>query len=123
MRSVVWWTGRSSGRQLLYPGSFNPGRWTAADTLRGHRLVPYYFSHGPSGEDVRANLPDEYVYAQRVFVLDQMPEGLDGTARWRRCRVLRPGSPCCLPRRVGRVGVCGYGSARVSYVCKLSIRV
>lgn len=74
-------TGRSSARQLLYPSSFNPGRWTAADTLRGHRLVPYYFSHGPSGEDVRADLPDEYVYAQRVFVLEQIPEGLDETAR------------------------------------------
>lgn len=81
MQSVRLWTGRSSGRQLLYPGSYNPARWTAAETIHGPRLVPYYFAHGPGGEEVRANLPDEYIYAQRIFILEQMPEGLDETVQ------------------------------------------
>lgn len=51
------------------------------ETVQGPRLVPNYFAHGPGGEDVRANLPDEYVYAQRIFVQEQMRQGIDETSR------------------------------------------
>lgn len=39
-----------------------------------------YFAHSPEGEDVRVNLPDKYVYAQRIFILKQMPKEIDQIA-------------------------------------------